>query len=111
MTEQITDHSGKLERPRISHFELIRICLNNAPEGVDKKQVAEVLRILEGTSTILSDDEDYDEEPLLLEEEEEDVLLKYLNNNPGTSASLEVVDGQMYVTVDHDVWERAKENN
>ncbi len=109
MTEQITDHSGKLERPKISHFELIRTCLNNAPEGIDKKQVAEVLRILEGT--ILSDDEDCDEEFLHLEEEEAEILIRYLNDNPGTSASLEVIDGEMHATVDHDVWERAKEDN
>ena len=109
MTEQTTGHSGKLEKPRIGHLELIRICLNNAPEGIDKKQVAEVLRIL-GHGT-LSCEEDCDEELILLEEEEEEILINYLNNNPGASASLEVVDGEMYATVDHDVWERAKEEN
>ena len=37
------DKHGFSMKPEISDQEVIRICLRNAPEGVDKKQVQRIL--------------------------------------------------------------------
>ena len=42
-----TDHSGKLAKEAISDEELLVICLKNAPEGTDKKQVLRLIKYYE----------------------------------------------------------------
>lgn len=50
MTEQVTDHSGRFKRTDISDEELLLICLKNAPEGTNRKQVIRLIKEMENNS-------------------------------------------------------------
>jgi len=45
-TEAQVDKWGFTIKPTISDKECMLICLNNAPCGIDKKQVAEIIKAL-----------------------------------------------------------------
>jgi len=118
MTKQTTDHSGKLSKKRISDFEVMRICLNNAPEGVDKKQVAEILKILEGKGFLDEDEDDgltyeYEGEGgdfFALDDAGVERITSYVDSNP-VQVTLEQVGGELIFTIDPEVWAKINEDN
>jgi len=116
MTKQTTDHSGKLSKEKISDFEVIQICLNNAPEGVNKKQVAEILKILEGQGFLDEDDGltyEYEGEGgdfFSLDEAGVERLTSYVDRNP-VQVTLEQVGGELIFAIDPKVWAKINEDN